>query len=192
LVDFRPDGRLETMCYDEFDVLKAPVSLPNGDLIFPCRSKFGVQIVHAESQTLDKVCQTQTWKVPTLEDFLVIGDTAFAILGKSFVVACDMKTGALKWRKFYSGIVNPQLIPYHNGILYTCQNVLYHVMDGKDAVVIRIPSTQIDRLECVIGNRLYAIATDSSTILCIDLLHKRLLWELATRSKIEKTVAAKA
>lgn len=135
-----------------------------------------------------RVSQSTSWEVGQVNDIQVVDEKIFALMDNAYIICCNASTGETLWTRFETGKIEPRIIPYNNGLIYSCQK-LVKVYKDKNVEIIRIPLARPDTLECIRENNLYYTSKEMKHVCCLDLKSKEIIWEITGTEPITKTVA---
>lgn len=136
-----------------------------------------------------RLFQSSSWEASQINDIVVFKDKIYCLMDNSYIVCCNLNTCETLWTKFETGIINPQLIPSENGIIYCC-NGLVRILENKNVQTIHIPLARPSTLERLIDNKLYYTSNSRKNVCCYDLSSKKLIWEITGTNPIIKTIHA--
>ncbi len=159
-------------------------------IVFGTKRGEYAQIVNYDFIGKKRASQSASWKVRNITDMLVQDGNVYALLDSSFLIGCSLDNCETIWNRFEAGFVNPYLIPYQDGILYSCQGLIRHYKD-KSVTTTQIPLSKVSSLLTCLGDRLIFTSEDHTNIGAYDLVKNRLVWEIVGSEKILESVIIK-
>lgn len=158
-------------------------------IVFAAHLHNNIHFVHYDFITKKRIAQTLSWEVSQVNDARYEDGKIYALMDNTYMVCCDAETCETLWTKFETGHVSPKLLPFGDGVIYACQNLL-KVHANKKTEVVRIPLARPNTVELIKGDLVYYTSNDQKHLCCFDLKNKKLIWEITGTEIIKKTISA--
>ena len=154
--------------------------IENNKLIFGSVLGSYFHFVIYDIEKRKRLFQTQSIQSRTLS-YKITSENLYVIMGNSQIICYDHQ-GKEQWKKFEKQHLVPGLAFYKNKLVYSSNNQI-KITDGKNTETIRVPTIRLDKIEAIIGNKIYCVCGDKSSICCFDLERQQLLYEIKGQEK---------
>ena len=131
--------------------------------------------------TGERIYQTKSFQSKTLS-YKFTNSNIYSLMGNSNIICYDYECKQI-WQRFEHQYTVPGLAIYKNKLVYCSSNQI-KITNGKEIETIQIPIVTIDKIEDIIGNKLYCICGKKKNICCYDLQQKQLLYEIRGNQNI--------
>jgi hypothetical protein len=159
-------------------------------VIFATKQRDTIQFINYNFISNSKLAQTSSWKVSSLTDMYVTEDhILFAVLDKSRIMCCDMKTGETLWTRFETSPVERGITIHNGNLLYACQNILKQ-FNGTSLVTYN-PPLSVSSIEHVNEWNIYASANEQKHVFSYHVASHEVAWQVYGHKKIVDSFAVK-
>jgi hypothetical protein len=182
----KSDGEIYLHTLDMIHVGKCvtPMHAFGSNVVFGTRSMNRTQLVCYDPWSAKRVCQTSSWNLDKITDFLCLGNTAYAVLNQTLIASANMETGEINYTRFEPATIGKSIQPYRDGIVYPLQGML--TILAPEPTRVSVPGVIVDYLHAVDGNRVICSSNDKNQLVCFDLIYKKIAWKLPSTSPIRQ------
>lgn len=159
------------------------------ELVFGTRFLERTQLVRYNPDTEVRVCQTSSWNLDNITDFLMDGTKAYVVLNHSMVIEVDMATGKNISNRFEANLIGKRLCLYQKHLIYPVNGLITEI--GNQVNRVFTPRS-IEILAGAIDNNIIYLNDQSRTLGNFNLFSKKLQWEVPSNGIIREVLFAKA
>lgn len=146
-----------------------------------------IQFVNYNFLREERVAQTASWNAASISDTFLSGTTLYAVLDKSSIIAIDIDTGETLWTRFETAEVASGLALFDKYFVYACQGMI-KLVDENKVKTVRIPLQNVTSILHATDRELILTANDHKNVLCYNLVHDKMKWEIFGNDKITNAV----
>lgn len=186
---------IDVMSYEldthKFGKCITPMKLSEDKLsiVFGTRIRDHIQFVNYDYSNKKRVSQSSSWKMATINDFVVHNEKLYALLDNSFLIAANVDTCETLWNRFETGKISPNIVPYKNEIYYACSGTLK--VRNPDVETIKIPLVKVSSVEAKFGDHVIMTSMGGLSLCCYDVSKQNVRWQIKSNLPIQQTVPIK-
>lgn len=150
-----------------------PLSVDGNDILFGSKQFDRCQIVKYSVEETRRILQSMSWNIDHFSDICKSGSNVYVVMNESFVVSMDIATGKINGSKFVAGYIDPRILSYRSGTIFSSQNMLNFWGKTNEVFVVHI---DFDSLEDIYEQQVFYTTKQRQGLGCFDIAERKNIW----------------